>query len=147
MTFKPVIIWERWVDPYGENIDELAWPLAEEKQTEEYKDSMQVQEEAMWSNDAPTFKGEKPMKLIATPMGVIPIMEHSLPSRVFKFCVGHTNFNLTQDMGNIINEIDGVETLDVFTRYRFRIAVGKAFDSNEVRNNINQAVKEYFANV
>jgi hypothetical protein len=39
-----------------------------------------------------------------------------------------------------IENCEGVELLDVFTRYRFRIAVGKCFTDNEVMANITEKI-------
>ena len=41
---------------------------------------------------------------------------------------------------DIIDETEGVETCDCFSRYRFRLGVGKAFDSKEVRKDVQDRV-------
>jgi hypothetical protein len=41
---------------------------------------------------------------------------------------------------DIIETTSGVETLDIFTRYRFRIGVGKAFSDSEVMRDINNKI-------
>ena len=63
-----------------------------------------------------------------TPMGRFP--------RDFKFWYGHTNFNLSEARLKMIETTDGVESLEVFSPYRFRISIGLAFDSSEVRKAI-----------
>ena len=64
------------------------------------------------------------------------------PLRICNFWLAHTNFNITQSISEQIEKVDGVETLDIFTRYRFRIAIGKAFNSSIVMQNIqNQLCK------
>jgi len=79
-------------------------------------------------------------KAVATPMGIIPINESTTSGKVFNFWVGHTNFNISKPIAEVIENAEGVETLDIFTRYRFRISVGKAFDDSTVMRNINTKV-------
>ena len=73
-------------------------------------------------------------------MGIIPVNDNTASGKLFNFWVGHTNFDISKKIANIIEKTDGVETLDIFTRYRFRIAVGKAFDDSEIMRNINKTI-------
>ena len=51
--------------------------------------------------------------------------------------VGHTNFDITRDMKTELNEnIEGIEYLDILTRYRFLIGLGKSFNFKTVRIDI-----------
>jgi hypothetical protein len=54
--------------------------------------------------------------------------------------MGHTNFDISKKIAQIIERTDGVETLDIFTRYRFRVSIGKAFDDSETMRNINKTI-------
>jgi hypothetical protein len=56
----------------------------------------------------------------------------------FDCWVGHANFNLTEDIKNALNTIDGVEVLKICSRYRFFVGIGKMFDFSEVRRNIEK---------
>ena len=76
-------------------------------------------------------------------MGLIPYNEYTASSKIFNFWIGHTNFNLSKKIANIIEKTDGVETLDVFTRYRFRIGIGKVFEDRDVMKNIENNVKQH----
>jgi hypothetical protein len=80
---------------------------------------------------------------MATPMGIIPVTENTASGKIFNFWTGHTNFNITKKITSLIEETEGVETLDIFTRYRFRIAVGKAFDDSSVMRKINDNIYSY----
>ena len=73
-------------------------------------------------------------------MGIIPFNDNTASGKIFNFWMGHTNFDISKSIVNIIEKIDGVETLDVFTRYRFRIAIGKAFDDSQIMRNINKKI-------
>ena len=118
---KPLIIWEKWRDPFGgdEDIDTLL-------DEEENEDITVVQS-----------------KVIVTPMGIIPLSENTIASKIFKFWSAHTNFTVSKNVAILIEQIEGVETLDIYTRYRFRISVGKAFNDREVMSDINTRLYSY----
>ena len=56
----------------------------------------------------------------------------------FDCWLGHTTFNLTEEIKTKLNAVDGVEVLKICSRYRFFIGVGKMFDFSEVRKNIEK---------
>ena len=77
------------------------------------------------------------MRVVVTPMGAIPLTEQSSPNKVFNLWVAHTNFNITPEVAKIVENTEGVETLDIFSRYRMRIGIGKMFDTKTTMRNIN----------
>jgi len=85
----------------------------------------------------------KKIKVIATPMGIVPINENTASGKIFNFWIGHTNFNITKYIADIIEKTDGVETLDIFTRYRFRIGIGKAFTDSRVMQHIQESIYSF----
>lgn len=123
-----IIVWEKWVDPldFDDTDDQVG---AEPEFIDEDADR----------SSAPKFEIKK-IRAIATPMGIIPIGNQVSDSNLFNFWVGHSNFNITAKVAEIIEQSEGVESLDIFTRYRFRISVGKAFDDSSVMRNINTKV-------
>jgi hypothetical protein len=124
-----LIVWQKWSDPFGEDdINDNDTTLSHNDESDE---------EGEYQN---LGMNSKPMKAIATPMGIIPYTENTASSKIFNFWVGHTNFDINQAVANIIESTDGVEALDVFTRYRFRIAIGKIFDDAKVMKEINDQV-------
>ena len=126
------IIWQKWQDPFGEDdvLNENFDPdLGEYTDDEDNKDIVSLDNETA-----------KKIRVIATPMGIIPITENTASNKIFNFWLGHTNFDITKNIALLIEELAGVETLDIFTRYRFRIAIGKAFDDSLVMRNINKTV-------
>lgn len=133
MINKPVIIWEKWKDPLGfeeENFDSLDGQIPND-----YDDIEDERE---------NIKAKKlRCHLISTPFGMIPVNENTASTSIFNFWSGHTNFGITQIISNIIEDTDGVETLNVFTKYRFRIAIGKAFNDSVVMRKINHNVYQY----
>jgi len=63
----------------------------------------------------------------------------SLMSR-FDCWIGHTNFNITNSVKNKLNEVDGIEVLNIFSRYRFFIGIGKMFNFSDVRKDIEKII-------
>lgn len=131
-----IIIWQKWIDPYG--LDENNLEDVTEPKFITDDDEPDYDNETENTDTIQQFNGG--IKIIATPMGFIPLTEHTSTSKIFNFWVGHTNFDLTENIVNIIECTPGVETLDVFTRYRFRIGVGKAFSDSDVMREINKLV-------
>lgn len=129
-----LIVWQKWFDPFGED-DDIDHTDSDPMDNEDVVDD----ETEEFYEDA-LKRTPKPIKAIATPMGLIPYNENTASSKIFNFWVGHTNFSITKDIARILETIDGVETLDVFTRYRFRISVGKAFDLSRVMKKINDTI-------
>lgn len=127
------IIWEKWKDPLG--FDDQENDDLDSVQESDYDDIYE---------DKPVIKNKKiKCQLIHTPFGVIPINENTASSEIFNFWTGHTNFAITKNIADIIEATDGVETLNVFTKYRFRISVGKAFNDSNVMRTINENVYIY----
>jgi len=58
----------------------------------------------------------------------------------FDCWMAHTNFNITTNVKEQINKIDGVEILKIYSRYRFFIGVGSMFSIGDVRVKIEQAL-------
>lgn len=131
MSSKNIIVWEKWVDPYGANLDTVEWPG--------YDHDEIVDDETGENIKQPTFKK---FNVLATKMGIIPFNEHTDCSKIFNFWIGHTNFSITKKIANTLQLIEGVETLDIFTRYRFRISFGKAFDERAIIDSINTTIKQ-----
>lgn len=135
--FIPKIKWEKWVDPFGDNSIENKW----NKYDDEADEVSSMFEEHI-ENKIP-----KQVRVISTPMGLIPYNEYTASSKIFNFWVGHANFNLSEEVFEIIDECEGVEILDPFTRYRFRIGVGKCFQDKEVMSGVNTAVYNYINSI
>jgi hypothetical protein len=156
MNSKYKVVWEKWRDPFGD--EELHQVIEDNQQyaeerfieendlsefieelTEEEKESLEEEaEEATQSAFSPA-----PIKAINTPMGIIPYAEQTASGKIFNFWIGHTNFNITEPIQNIIEHCVGTESLDIFTRYRFRIAIGKLFTERDIMADINNRILAY----
>lgn len=130
-----LVVWEKWSDPFGEALEEAKW-TDYDNQIEDLEDIDLIEEEELI---------QKQIKAIATPMGIIPYNELTSPAKLFNFWVGHTNFDITPKVVSTIETTPGVEILDIFTRYRFRVGIGKCFSDSETMKLINdklyQAIK------
>jgi hypothetical protein len=144
-TENKIIMWEKWRDPFGEKDDN---DIDEEPYSNFYNDD-EEDDEKDDINEFDTILnnfGKKQIKVIATPMGIIPVNENTASGKLFNFWIGHTNFDITRKISETIEQINGVECLDIFTRYRFRVAIGKAFYDSEVKKNIQDTVYEIVQN-
>jgi hypothetical protein len=148
MSTENLVVWQKWVDPFGFDDDE--------EDLSSFMNNDQTDTDETEYNPSPTLPDQEliqnmkasTIKVMATPMGIIPINDNTASGKIFNFWIGHTNFNITKKIAGVIETINGVETLDIFTRYRFRIAVGKAFNDSEVMRDINNTIyKELNNNV
>lgn len=119
------IYWEKWVDVYEEEINELK--EIEKELSHEFED-----EPLAYSPEEEQMVAFPAIRTIMTPFGILPLTEQSLASKYFKFWVGHSNFKLLQSYVDVIESTKGVETVDVLTPYRFRISIGKLFKDRTV---------------
>jgi hypothetical protein len=138
---EDIIIWQKWIDPFGEKEDELSDDFDNFYDSD--SDDLDEEEE---ENLSSLMNQPKPIKVIATPMGIIPVNDNTASGKIFNFWIGHTNFNITAEISRIIEACDGVECLNVFTRYRFRIAIGKAFTDSVVMKEIQDTIYHYLEN-
>jgi len=132
---EPLIIWQKWVDPFGEDLDETRWTDYESTSA----DLVDI------DNDESSLKRHS-VKVIASPMGLIPYSEHTAAGKIFNFWTGHSNFNISPSIAQAIEGVDGVETLDIFTRYRFRVGIGKCFDEAITMKEISDTAYEVVYN-
>ena len=125
------VYWEKWIDAYEEQT--VAIESEEEESVYEEEEEMLAEKFALMSN----------IKSIMTPFGIMPLTEQSLASQHFKFWVGHANFKLTDRVYHVVGNTPGVETLDILTPYRFRIAIGKMFVDRDVMSTVRTNLLTY----
>ena len=139
------IVWQKWSDPLGE--DDLDFIPEEETITSEDIGGIFYDDQGNPIDVDPETEGmeffKKPTKVIVTPMGVIPYTDNTASNKIFNFWIGHTNFDLNNGICKLIELHRGIETLDIFTRYRFRIGIGKLFEGAEIMSSISEEINEY----
>ena len=65
--------------------------------------------------------------MMNTPFGIVPMDDSMNPFKGFRFWLGHANFDITNKVSREIMACPGIEVYHALTRYRFMIAIGKAF--------------------
>lgn len=140
MSKEIKIVWQKWFDPLGQDDLENLSDDAENTIEPEYYEE-EIEQEI--SEEEGTDFYRTPTKVIMTPMGMIPYNENTASNKIFNFWMGHTNFDINAHICLLLEQQQGVETLDIFTRYRFRIGIGKLFDAKTVMYEINQKVYDF----
>jgi len=128
------VYWEKWIDAFEAEEEQFTEDLAEIEQVftnEEIAEHEQI------------MQSVSHIRSIMTPFGVLPLTEQNMASKYFKFWVGHSNFKLTKEFYDIIGKHPGIETLDILTPYRFRIAVGKLFVDRDVMTSVRDTMVRY----
>lgn len=136
------IVWEAWIDPYHSNAGDFGM-----SSTDNQDSISETQEpEDAWKGDTKTesLLGINFKKVVGTPYGLLSITEDTLVSSKFEFWIMHTNFDLTPQIIQKIESIPGVETLEVYTRYRVRIGFPKSglFSTTITKYAIEMLVQE-----
>ncbi len=127
-VFEPRFLVERWVSPLGQNADEF-----DEFKGEERSEYEQIEDERYGGTES---KIKLMNEYVLTPFGILPLMPYNNPAKAFKWYIIHVNFKLTRRMLKSIDKLLGVEILGAFSNYRFRVAIGKAFDDEEIITSI-----------
>lgn len=70
------------------------------------------------------------------------LVDDILMLSTFDCWIGHTNFDITPAIKDILNAIPGIELLKICSRYRFFIGIGKMFDFKNVRQQIEDILLE-----
>ena len=82
-------------------------------------------------------------KILYTPLGAFPEESPMKPSDRWDCWLGHTNFSITNNIADKIEDIEGVEALRIMGRYSFFIGVGKLFDIKDVRTKMEKELCVY----
>jgi hypothetical protein len=125
---KKKICYEKWIDPLNTNIAETEWPGFDQDE-----DGNEVQVHAA-----------KITQVMHTPFGALTMLSNTMATNYFDFWWIHTNFDITNGIKDVIKGVPGVETLEIYTRYRARVGFPKSgfFESGRVMGAIQAAVTE-----
>lgn len=132
------VYWEKWIDAFEEEDESFSEAISEAEE--------ELTNEELLENEH-LFHEVSHVRSIVTPFGILPLTEQTLASKHFKFWVGHANFKLTKDFYTVIGQHPGIETLDILTPYRFRIAVGKMFTDRDVMIGVRDEMVQHVASV
>ena len=122
------IAWERWDED-----------VVEQEMVENFFAQFETEEELEEAQDALSFL-EKIPSLVTTPMGMYQLHDKMNIMNQFDCWMGYTNFDITTSVQEVLESVEGVELLEVMSRYRFFLGVGKLFDFSDVRVEIEEAL-------
>jgi len=122
------IAWENW----KEKVDYRPPENKLEESTEEDEDA--IEKSLLSAMEIP--------RLVQTPLGIFHYEDKLKPSEKFDCWIGYTNFDITQNISDLIECVDGVEALEVMSRYTFFLGVGKMFNFRDVRLGIESLILE-----
>lgn len=114
------VAWERWDE------DVIEQEIIENFYEENYEEDPQIAEEAL-------LFLEKIPHLVSTPMGMYQLHDKMNVMNQFECWMGYTNFDITHSIRDKIEKVEGVELLNVTSRYRFFLGIGKLFNFSDVR--------------
>ncbi len=138
---KNKIIWRKWKDPLAPLLKDKKIAEVDEDEEEDAEFQQSIASFDKEGNDLPNSDSKYGIgPIFMGPMGIVPLRESNLPSVLFNFWIGDTNFRLTNGIVKQIAKVDGVESLDVFTSYRFRLGIGRSFSHITVKKDIDNIV-------
>lgn len=79
--------------------------------------------------------------MIRTPLGMFNPYESMSPNNMFDCWIAHTNFPLTEEEKDILDNIEGIEILRIMSKYRFFVGIGKLFSLTDVRPRVEMALQ------
>lgn len=123
---KPKIEWDKWDDPLNHLHVSHGYDEEDDDDTDNNNES----------------KFNKRGRVMLGPLGALQIDRGALASNKTVFWEGNTNFNISKKVLEAIQNVEGVETLRIVTRYRFIISFGKAFNEKQVMKNIENLFDE-----
>lgn len=139
------IAWESW------NVKQEEFFLNESKIPEEIFDE-DIPDDDDMENISPAnniranysfLEISNPARTVFTPFGPYFVESLFKPTDRWDCWLGYTNFTITSEISDIIEDIEGVEALKILGRYSFCIGVGKLFSISEVRKSIEEALCAY----
>lgn len=119
------IIWQHMPDLFE---GELETPSLSPEEVEKFEGLMIIDEPPM-----PQYA-----KGVITQQGIFPINENFNP---YDFWIGHSSFIITENIEEIISNAPGIEYIKVLSPYRFKIAIGKVWVSNNQRAEVLKTIE------
>lgn len=125
---KKKFVWEKWKDPLLSNYEETEYP------------GYDLDEDG---NEIPIHTASR-QPVLHTPFGVVSVLNDAMAANTFDFWIMHTNFDIKEGIARVIEQVAGVETLEVYTRYRVRIGFPRSnlFRPRDAMHEIEVAILE-----
>lgn len=133
------IEWEPYRSPLETEDAQLEINEDEDEEDRPYKDKYDEIDE---DSSEHVQQLQHPGKWIYTHFGMLPLPSSEMIGRAFNAWTMITNFNISDGVIKIIESIDGVEAITVFSRYRAIICFGthKSFEPEEIKNLITKTL-------
>lgn len=121
-------MWEKWKDPLLSNYKETEWPGFDLDAND---------------NQIPIHTVDR-QPVLHTPFGMVSMVNDTMAANNFDFWIMHTNFDLTEGLISMIEQTPGVETLEIYTRYRGRIGfpMSELFNTGLIINSIDKIIHD-----
>lgn len=107
-----------------------------------HKDISEVDEDEDIEDDDENYDDDKIESKLSLP--ILPLTNQLIEDlstlSSFDCWIGHTNFDITMRVKDILDLMPGIEFLKIYSRYRFLIGVGKMFDFADVRKTIEDSI-------
>ncbi len=138
MTPNRQLKWELWAKPYSKTEPEFQSESELEKVTaggpkSKWKDSYEEKDD----------DDEESNLVVITNHGPMPIKMYGDFSKNFPVYVAHTNFEVDQDVKDLVMAVPGVIFFKPCTPNEFRVAFGKLFNDKKVRLAIQDVLGAY----
>jgi len=136
MSKKRKIGWQKYEDAVEEQLSSPLIQLAISHALPE------VPTEEADSEKISSFEDKDDQQAMFHPIIALPEeMTHDFAMAASFDCwFGHTNFNITPIIKDILDKAEGVEVLKICSRYRFFIGVGRMFDFKHVRKELEKII-------
>ena len=82
-------------------------------------------------------------KVVYTPYGPYPAESSLKPSDRWDCWMCYTNFDLTNEIIEVLEDVNGIEALKPLGRYTFFVGIAKMFNTSEVRKEIEDTICNY----
>lgn len=106
--------------------------------------SNKITNELTGENEEETYTDESQKEQLIDTSAMLPISDQLIEDMAmlsnYDCWIGHCNFDVTEEIKNILDETPGIEVLKVISRYRFFIGVGKMFEFKDVRKHIDKVI-------
>lgn len=135
---------EKYFDEYDAKLNKKALPINKFPHIEFEKFDPTITQNVVQSSDSENEYQDGYGENIQNVTKKIVISQDSQLLQTLNLWVANCDVKLKNNFIPMIKDIDGVETLDFISRYRFRVGIGKLFDENIVKEKISNLIDAYF---
>lgn len=136
MKKKLKIAWQKYEDLIEQQMSSPLLDILASKISKEVINYEEGDEEGYEQYEEPELQNAQNVML--------PVSEKLLEDMTmlsnFDCWMAYTNFDITPEIKEILNDIEGIEIMRICSRYRFFIGVGKMFSFKQVRSDIEQTL-------